>query len=91
MRKTKSQVEKMSDAELTEFLSYGRQQMGLIKNEIRKVVFGEEMEHLIDVLLVALLTNSHVLVRADIGLGKTLTCNVVHWAGWHEKCSSGPI
>ena len=41
------------------------------------VCFGPEIARLFDFLVVALLADGHVLVRANVGVGKTLACSAL--------------
>jgi MoxR-like ATPase len=67
-----------SEARITqEILARGREIDLGIQNEIAKVVFGEEIKPLVDVLITALFAGEHVLTRAPIGLAKTLTCSAL--------------
>lgn len=45
-----------------------------IEAEIRKVVYGPELHALTDILILAVFADSHVVVRAPVGLAKTLAC-----------------
>lgn len=57
-----------------EVLTLGREKAQSIKTEIRKVVKGVEMDPLIDILVVArFVTKGHVIARAAVGVGKTIT------------------
>ncbi len=60
-----------------EALLLGRQIVLDMKAEISKVVFGPELESLTDIMIMALLADSHVVVRAPIGMAKTLACNAM--------------
>ena len=46
-----------------------------IKNEVGKVIVGQEK--LIDRLILALVTNGHILLEGVPGLAKTLSCNTL--------------
>lgn len=54
-------------------LTRGRKVAQAIEDEIGKVVFGSEIEKLKQMLVIALYTDSHLMVRAHIGFGKTTT------------------
>ena len=60
-----------------EALARGREIDLRIQTEIAKIVFGEEIKPLVDVLITALFAGEHVLTRAPIGLAKTLTCSAM--------------
>ncbi len=57
-----------------ETLERGRKIASAIETEVRKVVYGPELQPLIDILILALFADGHVLVQAPVGLAKTLTC-----------------
>jgi len=48
-----------------------------IEAEVAKVVFGDEMKILVDFLILSILADGHVVVRAPVGLGKTLACTAI--------------
>lgn len=52
-----------------------KKQIAAIKTEIHKVIVGQE--ELIDLLLVALISNGHVLIEGVPGLAKTLTAKLL--------------
>lgn len=52
-----------------------KSQIEAIKNELRKVIVGQE--ELIDLLLVSLISNGHVLIEGVPGLAKTLTAKLL--------------
>src|SRR5690606_4979192 len=52
-----------------------KEQIEAIKAELHKVIVGQE--ELIDLLLVALISNGHVLIDGVPGLAKTLTANLL--------------
>lgn len=58
-----------------EILELGRKIAEDINLQVSKVAHGPELQALTDILTLAVLTNSHVVVRAPVGLGKTLTCS----------------
>lgn len=62
--------EEVSEAELKQMVKYYRGKIAEIKTEVAKVVVGQI--EMIDLLLEALLTNSHVLLEGVPGIGKTL-------------------
>lgn len=72
--KKKSRFAGMSDEET---LKLGRQIVTAISTEISKVVYGPEMKSLTDIMIMALLADSHVVVRAPVGMAKTLACNAL--------------
>jgi len=49
--------------------------VGAVKNELRKVIVGQE--EMIDLLLVALFCNGHVLIEGVPGIAKTLTAKLL--------------
>lgn len=58
-----------------EVISEGRKFVADIKDQLSKVVFGQEMEHLGDLAIAAILADGHLVTRAPIGLAKTLFCD----------------
>ncbi len=46
-----------------------------LRGEVRKVIVGQE--HMVDLLLVALLSDGHVLIEGNPGLAKTLTAKLL--------------
>lgn len=74
---TKRRSRSVSSASPAELLVRGREISSAIENEISKVVFGEEIKPLVDVLITALFAGEHVLARAPIGTAKTLTCSAL--------------
>ena len=46
-----------------------------LRTEVRKVIVGQE--HLVDLLLIALLADGHVLIEGNPGLAKTLTAKLL--------------
>ena len=52
-----------------------KQQIEAIKAELHKVIVGQE--ELIDLLLVAIISNGHVLIEGVPGLAKTLTAKLL--------------
>lgn len=55
-----------------EILTEGRGIITNVRDEVRKVVYGEELEYLIELLTIAsLVDGGHVLVEAPVGFGKT--------------------
>jgi len=60
-----------------EALEAGRIISQAIQTEIRKVIRGSEHQHLIDVLIMALFADGHVLAEAPVGTAKTLTCSAL--------------
>ncbi|OGC38616.1 hypothetical protein A2V54_01930 [candidate division WWE3 bacterium RBG_19FT_COMBO_53_11] len=60
-----------------EILARGREVSVAIESEIAKVVFGDEIKPLVDILITALWANGHVLARAPVGTAKTLACNAL--------------
>ncbi len=52
-----------------------KKQIGAIKTELHKVIVGQE--ELIDLLLVSLISNGHVLIEGVPGLAKTLTAKLL--------------
>lgn len=62
---------------LPEILEQGMAVDRAIQAEIAKVVLGKENSLLVDILITALLAGGHVLVKAPVGLGKTLTCRAL--------------
>lgn len=58
-----------------EVISEGRKIVAGIKNELSKVIFGQEMEHLKDLAIATVLADGHLVTRAPIGLAKTLFCD----------------
>jgi len=52
-----------------------KQSVELIKSEISKVIVGQEMN--IDLILIALLTEGHLLLEGVPGVAKTLTANLL--------------
>lgn len=57
-----------------EILREGMQIAADVKQEMRKVLFGKEIEPLIDLLIIALFADAHIISKALIGVGKTLAC-----------------
>ncbi|MEX0587377.1 MAG: AAA family ATPase [Patescibacteria group bacterium] len=60
-----------------EVLARGHEVSRAIESEVSKVVFGEEMKVLVDFLILSVFADGHVVVRAPVGLGKTLACTAV--------------
>src|SRR5690554_5370601 len=56
-----------------------KKQIEAIKTELHKVIVGQE--ELIDLLLVALISNGHVLIEGVPGLAKTLTAKLLAKTG----------
>ncbi|MFZ2202399.1 MAG: AAA family ATPase, partial [Microgenomates group bacterium] len=48
-----------------------------IEAEIHKVVFGPELHALADIMILAVFADSHIVVRAPVGLAKTLACTAL--------------
>ena len=63
--------------ENSEILSHGRDIALAIEREIEKVVFGEELKVLVDVLILGVFADGHIVTRAPVGLAKTLACNAL--------------
>ena len=60
-----------------EILAHGHEVTRAIETEVAKVVFGEEMKVLVDFLILSVFADGHALVRAPVGLGKTLACTAI--------------
>lgn len=60
-----------------QILDEGRKIAQDIRNEVGRVVFGPELQALTEVLTLALFADGHVVVRAPVGLAKTLACNAL--------------
>lgn len=60
-----------------EALARGHEVVRDIEAEVAKVVFGEEMKVLVDFLILSVFADGHVVVRAPVGLGKTLACTAI--------------
>lgn len=60
-----------------EILEHGRKVASSIEEEIFKVVYGPELHALADILILSLFADSHVVVRAPVGLAKTLACTAL--------------
>lgn len=60
-----------------EILDRGRETVRLMEEEIRKIIFGEEVRDLINFLIMALYVDEHVLVNSHIGLGKSTICEAL--------------
>ena len=58
-------------------LEEGPKLIATIKAEIRKVVYGEEYEDFIDLLVLAIIRGGHLYTRANVGTAKTLACLAV--------------
>lgn len=56
-------------------LSQVQQAVGRVKTELQKVIIGQEA--LMDLLLVAIFTNGHVLLEGMPGIAKTLTARMI--------------
>ena len=56
-------------------LSNLQSEISEVRNELKKVIVGQEK--MIDYLLVALLSNGHILLEGVPGIAKTIT--VKHW------------
>ena len=52
-----------------------KEQIAAIKSELHKVIVGQE--ELIDLLLVSLISNGHVLIEGVPGLAKTLAIQIL--------------
>jgi len=60
-----------------EILDGGRDIALAIEKEIAKVVFGKELQVLVDILILGVFADGHVVTRAPVGLAKTLACNAL--------------
>ncbi|MBI1871863.1 AAA family ATPase [Candidatus Collierbacteria bacterium] len=69
--------ERFSELSGPEVLEMGRRVDQAIQTEIFKVVYGPELQALTDILILAIFTDSHVVVRAPVGLAKTLACSAM--------------
>ncbi len=58
-------------------LALGRQVAAAIQTEVKKVVYGPELSALTDILILAVFADSHLVVRAPVGLAKTLACTAL--------------
>ncbi len=58
-------------------LELGRTVAAAIETEIKKVVYGPELHALTDILILAVFADSHIVVRAPVGLAKTLACTAL--------------
>lgn len=67
--------ENLAEQTAPEILERGREVVQRIETEVRKVIYGPELQSLIDILTMAVFTDGHVIVRASVGLAKTLTCD----------------
>lgn len=75
-------MKKVKDSRFTglsnpEILDAGRTIAKAIEEEIYKVVYGPELHALTKILVLAVFADSHVVVRAPVGLAKTLVCNAL--------------
>lgn len=63
---------------VSEILARGREEIVTgARDQLSKVVFGKEMFHLMDLAIVAVFADGHLMIRAPIGLGKTLFCDAL--------------
>lgn len=69
--------ERLEQLPSQEILERGREVDKAIGAEILKVVYGPELRALTDILILAVFTDSHVVVRAPVGLAKTLACTAL--------------
>lgn len=74
VRTGKSRFASLSNPEI---LALGREIASSIADEISKVVYGPELSAFVDILILALFADGHVIVRAPVGLAKTLTCRAL--------------
>lgn len=62
---------------MQQILKRGQEVALAIEAEIHKVVFGPELQALTNILVLAVFADSHVVVRAPVGLAKTLACTAL--------------
>lgn len=62
---------------MNQILDRGREIALAIETEIRKVIYGPELQPLINVLILAVFADGHVVVRASVGTAKTFTCHAL--------------
>jgi len=74
---TKRRSRSISSASPADLLARGREVFSAIEQEVSKVVFGEELRSLVDVLILGLFADGHIVTRAPVGLAKTLACNAL--------------
>lgn len=67
-------ISRFSGLTNTQILEEGRKIAANIEAEVSQVIYGPELRGLVKILILSLFADGHVLVRAPIGLGKTLTC-----------------
>ncbi|GMR19186.1 MAG: AAA family ATPase [Patescibacteria group bacterium] len=72
-----SRRNKLADLSSQEVLVEGRKITKAIEAEIAKVVFGDELKVLVDVLILGVFADGHIVTRAPVGLAKTLACNAL--------------
>ena len=66
-----------SDLSKQEVLKLGQKVALAIETEVHKVVYGPELHALTDILILAVFADSHIVVRAPVGLAKTLACTAL--------------
>ena len=60
-----------------DILTQGRIITSAMETEVKKVVYGPELHALTDILILAVFADSHLVVRAPVGLAKTLACTAL--------------
>ncbi len=68
---------RFSNLNRQEILAFGRTVAGAIETEVKKVVYGPELHALTEILILAVFADGHVVVRAPVGLAKTLACTAL--------------
>ena len=58
-------------------LTQGRIIASAMETEVKKVVYGPQLHALTDILILAVFADSHLVVRAPVGLAKTLACTAL--------------
>lgn len=70
-------ISRFSKLDSHEILQKGREVARNMETEIFKVVYGPELHALTDILIMAVFADCHVVVRAHVGLGKSLACSAL--------------
>lgn len=60
-----------------EVLKEGQKIAQAIEDEIRKVLYGPEIQNFLDMMINSLFADGHLIVRAPVGLGKTFACEAL--------------
>ena len=74
---TKRRSRSSPSASPADLLARGREVSSAIEKEISKVVYGEELRSLVDILILGLFADGHIGTQAPVGLAKTLACNAL--------------